>query len=98
MAPASVARAAAVPNAAGRQPRKVATARTIVKASTTSTIEAKNAALTAGAAMDQLSIEIPFSGKYRNSDSTAQIWLADVNVPNALISRHRASTEWVRVA
>src|SRR6516162_7846219 len=43
----------AVPSAAGRQPRNVATASTIVKASTTSTSEAKNAALIAGAAVDQ---------------------------------------------
>jgi DNA-binding MurR/RpiR family transcriptional regulator len=36
-----------VPSAAGRQPRIVPTARTIVKASTTSTSEARNAELTA---------------------------------------------------
>src|SRR5271168_600637 len=51
--PASTVSPAAVPSAAGRQPRKVATARTMVKASTTSTREARNAALTAGAAVDQ---------------------------------------------
>jgi len=44
---------AAVPSAAGRQPRKVATASTMVKASTTSTSEARKAALIAGAAVDQ---------------------------------------------
>src|SRR5436190_1756463 len=57
-AAASRQRAAAVPSAAGRQPRKVATARTIVKASTTSTSEARNAAPIAGAAVDQISIAI----------------------------------------
>src|ERR1700730_17574541 len=46
-------RPAFVPRAAGRHPRKVATASTMVKASTTSTIEARNAALTAGAAVDR---------------------------------------------
>jgi hypothetical protein len=46
---ASKARPAVVPHAARRQPRNIATASTIVKAST---IESRNAAVTAGAAMD----------------------------------------------
>src|SRR6516164_7203840 len=54
--PASTARPAIVPSAAERQPRNVATASTIVKASTTSTSEARNAAITAGVAMDQVMI------------------------------------------
>src|SRR5208282_5907647 len=56
MPPASKARPAAVPRAAGRHPRSVAAASTIVKASTTSTLEARKAALIAGAAADQLDI------------------------------------------
>jgi hypothetical protein len=74
MPPASEARAAAVPTAAGRQPRNVATARTIVKASTTSTIEAKNAALTAGAAMDKVGIKFPSRDMSEVADSTNLGW------------------------
>src|SRR3546814_7186463 len=59
MAP-STPSAAAVPSAAGRQPRKVATASTMVKASTTSTREARKVALMAGAAVDQVNIRYSF--------------------------------------
>src|SRR6516225_12279552 len=52
---------AVVPSAAGRQPRNVATASTIVKASTTSTREAKNAAVTAGAAVAKVIVFPPCS-------------------------------------
>src|SRR3982074_1845535 len=55
-APANNAKAAPAPSAAGRQLRGVATASTIVNASTTSTSEARKAAPTAGAAVDQISM------------------------------------------
>jgi hypothetical protein len=45
---ASTARAARLPCKAGRQPRVAPTARTMVKASTTSTSDARKAAPTAG--------------------------------------------------
>src|SRR6185312_569248 len=50
---ASAPSAATAPVSAGRQPRKVATARMIVNDSTTSTVEATKAAPTAGAAVVQ---------------------------------------------
>ncbi|KEC69710.1 phosphosugar isomerase [Rhizobium leguminosarum bv. phaseoli CCGM1] len=50
---ASTASAATVPATAGRQPRSVPTARMIVNASTTSTIDAMKAATMAGTAMAQ---------------------------------------------
>src|SRR5580704_12164871 len=49
-------RPAKAPNPAGRQPRTVATASTIVSASTASTSEAKNAAVTAGPMWAQLPV------------------------------------------
>jgi len=54
----STASAAAVPAMAGFQPRSVATTSTIVKASTTSTVEARKEAPTAGAAVDQSIIDV----------------------------------------
>src|SRR3989441_6207491 len=51
---ASEANPAAAPSPAGRQPRTVATARTIVSASMASTSDARNAAEMAGAAMVQV--------------------------------------------
>ena len=71
--PASSMRAAIVPINAGRQPRNVATASTIVKASTTSTNEARNAAPTAGAAMDQV---IVFPSVQRFSSCAAKTFFA----------------------
>src|SRR5438552_14563369 len=92
MAPASEARAAAVPTAAGRQPRNDATARTIVKASTTSTIEAKNAAITAGVA-DQVNIKPPFQATSEITDTDSANLARGANVSNALISQPYAPPE-----
>src|SRR5712691_6876836 len=59
---ASTARPAKVPSAAGRQLRTVATASTIVNASTTSTSELRKAAEIAGAAVVQIGIELSMRG------------------------------------
>src|SRR4051794_23406315 len=99
-ASASIARPAAVPRRAGRGPRIVATASTIVNASTTSTNEARNAAVIAGAAVVQVNIDAPLIslGKHhRETDIALSLRLFAISQCMIAWQRHKTGSRHLRV-